>query len=251
MKEKSVYSYYCFGFNYYILKEKLTKKTNKEMSDQLKRLYLNYIEDLSLPVTKKVVQNLYEIINQMELKDSKEIVTDETLKNITEIINAADKTLDAELMLKKTYSLTPKRIDIDKLIKTPDELLANGVWDLLSEQCKTDFSEACKCIAFNMPTACAFHTMRAVEEMVRQLYVTYVRQNRMSNPMWGPILEKLKKKKSPKPTLKTIEHLDMIRSTYRNPTQHPDKNFSIDEAQDLLYSSIVAINEIVTEIKKR
>jgi len=251
MIENSVYSYYCFGYNYCNLKERFVKKTNKEVLKEININYLNYIESLSLPVTRKVIENIYIIVQEIEKQNPEDIVKDDVTTKISKIISDADKTLDAELMLKKTYTLTSKRIDVDKLIKTPCELLANDVWTRLSEQCKIDFTEACRCIAFSMPTASAFHIMRAVEEMVRQLYLTFVRQNRMSNPMWGPIVEKLRKKKPPKPTNKTLDHLDMIRNTYRNPTQHPDKNFSIDEAQDLLYSSIVAINEIINEIKKR
>lgn len=251
MKENSVYAFYCFGYNYFNLRERLAKKTNKEVLEEVNDNYLNYIESLNLPVTRKVVENIYQIVQEIEEQNPEDVVKDDVTNRISKLISDADKTLDAELKLKKTYILTSKRIDIDKLTKTPNELLANDVWGRLSDQCKIDFAEACKCIAFSMPTATAFHIMRAVEEMVRQLYWTFVRQNRMPNPMWGPIIDKLRKKKQPRPTNKTLDHLDMIRNTYRNPTQHPDKNYSIDEAQDLLYSSIVAINEIINEIKKK
>ncbi len=43
----------------------------------------------------------------------------------------------------------------------------------------------------------------------------------------------------------------MIRKNYRNPTQHPEKFYTTDEAQDLLNSSIVAINSICRAIEAR
>ena len=69
--------------------------------------------------------------------------------------------------------------------------------------------------------------------------------------MWGPMVEKLRSKNQPKPSSDLLDHLDLIRKNYRNPTQHPDKFYSIDEAQDLLNSTIVAINMISKSIEDR
>jgi hypothetical protein len=109
------------------------------------------------------------------------------------------------------------------LLKSLDKLLAKGVNLQMSANARRDFFDATRCIAMNLPTAAAFHLLRCVEEMVKQLYYSFVKQNRMGKPMWGPMLDKLKAKKRPKPSVELVDHLDIIRRNFRNPTQHPEK----------------------------
>jgi hypothetical protein len=68
--------------------------------------------------------------------------------------------------------------------------------------------------------------------------------------MWGPMIEHLKKRRNaPQKTL--IDHLDHIRINFRNPTQHPDAIYDIDQAQDLLAVSIDVVNRMVQELLER
>ena len=126
--------------------------------------------------------------------------------------------------------------------------MANKVYDNLNDQTKKDFDLACTQIALNLPTGAAFHLMRALEEQVKVLYFHFKRTNRLRNPMWRPMLQQLRNKRNPKPTDKLLDLLDGVRLHYRNPTQHPDMFYTIDEAQDLLNQTISAINLISTEI---
>jgi hypothetical protein len=80
------------------------------------------------------------------------------------------------------------------------------------------------------------------------LYYCFVKTNRLTKPMWGPMTDKLRRKNKPKPTNDLLDHLDTIRKNFRNPTQHPEKFYTIDEAQDLLFASIVAINRVCAAI---
>lgn len=249
MKETDIYDFYCFGYNYRIWKVGFINKKRSYVKKAISE-YLANITHLELQVTSQIVLDLVDIAQSLTEKPDEHI--DNNLANqIKEIIDGADKALDAELKLKKVLIVTPKRFSQDMLLKYPNKLLAKNTPKYMSQNAKDDFSFAARSIAMNLSTAAAFHLMRSTEEMVKQLYFCYVKQNRIKKPMWGPMVEKLRSKNQPKPSSDLLDHLDLIRKNYRNPTQHPDKFYSIDEAQDLLNSTIVAINMISKSIEDR
>ena len=57
-----------------------------------------------------------------------------------------------------------------------------------------------------------------------------MRQNQLPNPI-------------------TLNHLDNIRDSFRNPTLHPNKRYDIQEVQDLLGVSVDVVNRMIKEIK--
>lgn len=250
MKETSIYAYYAFGYNYNLLRESGGGWNPAELIEELER-YLDQITQLELQVTSHVVGRLRKEFEEIRKLKPDEGVPAAIVKKIREIIESADQTLDAELQLKKVLTITQKRFDVEMLLRSPSDLLSAGCWGAMSETAKIDFTEGTRCIAMNLGTASAFHQMRCVEECVKSLYFCFVKNGRMEKPMWGPMVEKLRKKNKPRPTKELLDHLDIIRSNFRNPTQHPEKFYSIDEAQDLLNSSIVVIGGICREITGR
>lgn len=250
MKEQNIYDYYAFGFNYKTLFITVKGKKNGFVVKGLD-MYLGYIKDMELVVTEQIIRKLPVIKDQLAALDPELVIDEDVAQKIGKIIQSADGALDAELQLKKVLVVTPKRFNIDMLLKNPSSLLAKGSWAELPDIAQQDFSSATRAVAMGLSTAAAFHLMRCVEEMVKQLYFSFVKTNRIKNPMWGPIVNKLKTKNNPKPSVELIETLDMIRRNFRNPTQHPDKIYSEDEAQDLLNSSIVAVNMIATVLRER
>ena len=101
-----------------------------------------------------------------------------------------------------------------------------------------DLTEATKCIAFERPTAAAFHILRATENVLREFYKTNIRTSRVKDLMWGSMIKDMqeghptKKKNIPNADV-LLNQLDYIRKQFRNPTQHPDKVYDIEEAQEL------------------
>jgi hypothetical protein len=250
MKEIDIYSYYAFGFNYNNWKSGFQGYTNARAVKGIDE-YLDTINELELQVTSQIVEDLSAIADELREEDPKEKLQPETAEKIKKIINDADKTLDAELQLKKVLTVTPKRFNIEMLLHSPNKLLAKNAWDIMPKNAQEDFLSGTQCIAMNLSTAGAFHLMRCIEEMIKQLYFCFVKQKRMKKPMWGTMVDKLKIKKSPKPNIELLDQLDMLRKNFRNPTQHPEKFYSPDEAQDLLNSSIVAINMIAKTLRDR
>jgi hypothetical protein len=170
-----------------------------------------------------------------------------------EIKRACDKfdaTLDAELQLRKAYVITQKRFNLTDLLEKPQNLFADGAYGELPKLCQFDFAEAGQCIAFARPTAAAFHTMRGAEGTLRHFYMSIVARGRVARLMWHDMVEHLRKRRDapPKPLL---DHLDNIRSNFRNPTQHPEARYDMDEAQDLLSVTIEAVNRMIRDLRSR
>ena len=152
-------------------------------------------------------------------------------------------TLEAELKGLQAYTVTPKRIDTTKLIEEIPGLLAPDVFSKLPDIARYDLNEAGVCIAFDRPTAAAFHLMRATESVLRAFYHALVKRNRVRE-MWGPIIKDLRGRRKARPYEVLLNHLDHIRHSFRNPTQHPDAIYDIHEVQDLWELCIDAINRM-------
>jgi hypothetical protein len=58
------------------------------------------------------------------------------------------------------------------------------------------------------------------------------------------------KNKGKKPDAVVLQNLDHIRVSFRNPTQHPDKIYDIQEAQELFSLCIEAVNRMIAAIEK-
>lgn len=149
---------------------------------------------------------------------------------------------------------TNRRFDFEVLVKDPSSLFAPNIISLLPDIARSDIIAACRCVAFDCPTACAFHLLRCIEECVRMLYRAYFPQRDYSRA-WGPLCHDLSVKlRAPKPDPILLTRLDDLRAQFRNPTQHPEKIYTSDEALDLLHFSIELIPRCVNDhrvIKRR
>lgn len=185
----------------------------------------------------------------MESKEE-EIVSNELAKRIRDACQKFDAALDAELQLRAAFIVTPKRFDLANLLGTPEKLLGEEARAKLSSIARFDFSSACRAIAFGLPTAAAFHLMRCVEATLRDYYCKIIKRGRVKGLMWHPMLTHLRKRQDAPPKA-LLDHLDNIRANFRNPTQHPDARFELEEAQDLLSVSIDALNRMARDMAKR
>ena len=141
------------------------------------------------------------------------------------------------------FSPAPTRLDSKKLLNNVSALFPSRVFGSLHEVAQYDFQEAGKCILFERPTAAAFHLMRGTEMVLRQFYRAKTGKDSGDTP-WGPIIAELKKTEDRQ--LKPLyDHLNNIRENFRNPTQHPDKIYSIDEAQDLFGVCIDVVDQMI------
>jgi len=91
--------------------------------------------------------------------------------------------------------------------------------------------------------------MRGTEGALRFYYASIVKRGRKKQ-MWNNIIEHLKARRDSPPKA-LLDSLDNIRINFRNPTQHPEARYDMDEAQDLLSISIDAVNRMIRDLKKR
>src|SRR5580704_15255734 len=69
------------------------------------------------------------------------------------------------------FTVTPKGIYDTRLLMTrPEEKFPERVRSILPPQVLADLKQAASCLAFDIPTACAFHVCRATEALLLKYY---------------------------------------------------------------------------------
>jgi hypothetical protein len=156
-------------------------------------------------------------------------------------------TLTAEAGGMVAYIATDKRYPVQSLLENMAALFPPGGFDELPEITRHDLAEAGKAIAYELPTAAAFHLLRATEEALRVFYRSWVRSKRIKVENWGAMTSDMRKRRT-KPPEALLNHLDHIRQNFRNPTDHPEKIYDIEEVQDLLGLCCDAIRRLTPRI---
>lgn len=237
MIKKSIYIYFWFGTCVRFLQDApagvplSTPQDNGSILYNLRRLF-NELDVLQLQVTIRASHGLREIHKRLLKKGSKHKLTEDEADELREGVGILRNTLEAEIEGFDAYIVTPKRVDVIRLINNVGGLFPPGLYEKMPELVKFDLAEAGKCIAFERPTAAAFHLMRATEGVLRDFYCAIVRQKRGSM-LWGPVVTDLRGRKKAQKHHVLLNHLDHIRASFRNPTQHPEKVYDIQEAQEL------------------
>lgn len=261
MEAVSLYDYYSFGFNYYILLNNFSSKVTKEFGDEVER-YLEMIDKLDLKVTRSSLKlnGLEDDLSKLEkLRRGRKKMDDipsELHQNIISKITKADATLDAEMSTKYGFSLHEKKISTDILLNNIHKLFASSTFYLLPEIAQYDFKEGGKCIAFNRFTASAFHALRGTEDVLKYYYSKILGRLPTERQTWGSFYTAIDREIrdgniDPAPDEELMINIDNLRKFYRNKTQHPQLIYNSDEAQDLFFQCVRAVNQIYGDMKKR
>jgi hypothetical protein len=198
-------------------------------------IFLDYVAELGLTVTQRTDAHadLIRLADEMhDDPDEDALLTMDLASRLARAMTEIRLTLMAEAMGNIAYVTTEKRIEVAKLLDDVRSLLTPETFDKLPEIAQLDFGEAGKCIAFERPTAAAFHLLRGTEEVLREYYRHTVRRNRVNPLLWHSMTQHLARRRNP-PASPLLENLNNIRTSFRNPTQHPEKVYDIDEVQDL------------------
>jgi hypothetical protein len=139
----------------------------------------------------------------------------------------------------------------DDLISHAERHLTEISQGALPSQACDDLRQAGSCLAYELPTACAFHLWRAVETTMGHYFKRLngkdfddagVTRN------WAKKIEALNKQ--PNVDSKVTTFLDHIRDKYRNPQTHPDQIVSLEDAQRLFNVAISSIEQMLLESLK-
>ena len=204
------------------------------------------LENNGLVVTKRSCKDLITFKNRVKRTKKEYALSDSDEKELRELIVSIKSTLTAEASGKFVYFVTEKRYPINTLLYSPESLFSKDTFSNLPELAKYDISQGCRCIAFNLPTSAAYHLLRATECVLRKLYRSEIEEkDRIKDQMWGNMVDHLQRvRKGDAPKKVILDHLKNIKDSFRNPTQHPDMRYDIDEVQDLLNLCIDVINRM-------
>jgi hypothetical protein len=112
-----------------------------------------------------------------------------------------------------------------------------------------EIKRAGTCHALDQPTACVFHLMRvmelAVQRFARRLGVSVDTQRDTWDHIMGAVNGKIKtmprrdrrEQRKHDNCASISAHLNTVRIAWRNPTMHPKKSYSLDQAKDVLEST--------------
>ena len=262
MKKVEIFTYYSFGYNYYILLNESSKYSNQQFLDGLND-YVRFIDNLELKVTKSSLelQKFNDDVDNLRKKcrgKTKDLsINPEFHKSIISKIQNTDKTLDAELNILTAYYIqNNKRVATDLLENKIEKLFSEDVFDNLPEIAVHDFQEAGKCLLFNRFTACAFHTLRGTEDTLKFYYQLLLDCIPKENQTWFNFHEEIEKAISskviePRPSEELMINLNSLRKFYRNKTQHPQMIYNSDDVQDLMFLCIKTVNEMVKDLISR
>ena len=232
MISRSIYQYYFFSMR------AMERGGIRDNIDS----FFQYLDDLDLVVTRRASRVLSNFAATLPDAEGATLSPEQSAL-LTKIIARLRNTLDAEIEGFEAYIVTPKRLDVAKLLNDTPSLLAPGVHGKIPVIAQFDLAEAGKCMAFERPTAAAFHVLRATESVLVAFYEAIVRQKRVDR-MWGPMVIDLKKRRKAKLYEVLLNNLDNIRRSFRNPTQHPELTYDIHEVQDLWALCIDVINRM-------
>ena len=249
MKTKSILDYISFGTSLrYLYEMREGRNVHPNILDSIDRFFLK-LREFELPVSERAANKLREFRDLLENKNDDYKISKDEASYLSSITDDVRKTLFAEAEGNFAYIVTDKRIQVDKLLNDVRVLMPPDVFDSLPSIAQYDFEEAGKCIAFERPTAAAFHILRGTEAVLKNLYLNVIKKGCLAKPMWGNMVEALKNRKRNRPPKPLLDDLEKIKDNYRNPTQHPEKIYDIEEAQDLFNSCIGVINQMASFIK--
>ncbi|WP_148053620.1 hypothetical protein [Frigoribacterium sp. PhB118] len=145
---------------------------------------------------------------------------------------------------KVAFIASDGRYAVGKLLNDIGTLMSPDVFASLPTIAQKDLEEAGKAMAFDLPTAAAFHILRATEAALRQFYAKVTSKNRISEPwMWAAMLAHIRASETPPPAVLLV-NLDSLRANFRNPTQHPEMTYEMDEVQDLFALAVDSMNRM-------
>ncbi len=252
MQPRPLQPYRSFGASVQLLQELKGGQFIHGDDGVLKNLegLLSLLGDLNLQVTRRAAEKLTATVEMLRRTSMDAIMSKSQAQSVAVAVKALRPTLEAELGGVMVYEITPKRFESRKLVENVSCLLAPGVFERLSWIARHDLDEAGKCIAFGRATAAAFHLLRATEAVLRDFYCHHVKRKRCTL-LWGPMVtalgnRRLFQKNDEYKTL--LNNLNNIRASFRNPTQHPEKVYNIEEAQDLWGLSAEAITRMARDL---
>lgn len=206
----------------------------------------DYLEEHGL--AKGTIPELKKLIKQFKAKYSREnpILDELDQAKLTMLASTINESVLSDLQKRSLVEIASGGLlNYPQLLYEGSRLLFSNpeTTEKLDEIVRHDLRHSVRCLAFNICTASAMCSLRAVEGALRSLYTALT--GKETDLAWGPLLDKIEEllqQKGISPP-KLLGYLDYIREI-RNSVDHPDKIFSKTEAEHALMRSADAIEEV-------
>ena len=247
MQSKPIYPYISFGTGLRYLqdaKQGFSIHGSGFILNNIEKI-LRMLDQLNLAVSKRAspTRELIQLKETLSKLAADSSITLDQATNLNRIIRELRIVIEAETSGKFAFIVTEKRLDVQKLLSDVKSLMPDDLFEKLPMIAQYDLQQAGKAIAFELPTSAAFHILRATEGVLCAFYLKIVRQNRIDPLLWGPMVTGLRARRTPPPDT-ILNPLDHIRTSFRNPTQHPDMIYGMDEVQNLFPMCIDVISRM-------
>jgi len=155
-----------------------------------------------------------------------------------------------------TYHVSKKSIySTSALVDSAEDALLDSLPEVdrlsVPESVVHDLNQAGKCLAFELPTASGFHTMRAVEGLLRLYWTTVTKPGAaVRPPEMAQCVNELRKAGESNKIQAIVDH---IRENHRNPLMHPEDFLDLNDALrlfDLAKSALSAMAQRISDLEK-
>jgi hypothetical protein len=185
---------------------------------------------------------------------NKDFATSWQLGGIPGKIDAFKHVFEVECRDVDVYSVGQVSIyKTSSLVASGSEILPLEARGSVPPEALKEFDNAGRCLAFDLPTACGFHALRALELVMDSYLTTFdVRTEAMKS--WNDYIQAAKKLAEDKtaikrPSPKVTAMLDRMRELDRNPLMHPRDTLDETSANMLLNLSAITAVEMVRDMK--
>jgi hypothetical protein len=211
---------------------------------------LSAAKELYSAITEYVPEKWPDAIGRVGTADDKEMEGWEVAK-ISDAAKKFETVLAAECQVMDTYFVSKKgTYSTADLIEHAHYQIPEKMRKDVPDQTKLDFDQAGKCIAFDLPTAAAYHLLRGTESVIRKYYDQVVPGSKKAPAKarnWGVYIKLLRDHGAEEKVTSLLTH---IKDSYRNPVLHPEDNYTEEMVQVLFGVCVSAIVMIVEELKK-
>jgi hypothetical protein len=178
------------------------------------------------------IQSVLEMVSKPEFLGTGQLL--DAFSAMYRLLTEFEIILNRELSDLPLYSVEEKgNLSRLKLINGASAGYSAGTLAKLSSRIIEEIDESGRCLAFNRPTACGFHILRALELSTSAYIVANLGaaklppQNRCN---WGAYIDVLRTGRAPK---EITDLLQIIKDDYRNPIMHPEEILAPEEAANL------------------
>lgn len=167
--------------------------------------------------------------------------------NISNALNTFEGALTAELTVAEAYFVSRKAGYDSSVLTQQGELMFPLAMGEKVPEAVADAKEASKCLAFELPTACGFHSMRTVESVLRKYWDRVMEgEERPKQNNMGDFLREFEKRGTGDKKVRAA--LKQIKDLHRNPLVHPEVILSVEEAVALFGIAVSAITAMLQVI---